>query len=103
VRGFCDAQFSRDHTTRGEDVSDVFLKSSKHIRDSEEVSQVTRNLAKIFASTMRPFIKRAWQQCYDDNMAHLSLARLQKRQGAQHNFGETAALPPTLNWQLEGG
>jgi hypothetical protein len=102
VRGFCDAEFSRDHRTRGDGLCELFLSSTRHIRDSDEVSQVTRNVASNFASTKRSFIKRAWQQCYDDNMAQQSEARLKKRQGAQQYFEEAAALSPALNQQLEG-
>ncbi|KAF9951962.1 hypothetical protein BGZ70_000792 [Mortierella alpina] len=103
VRGFCDAEFSRDHRTRGDGLCELFLSSTRHIRDSDEVSQVTRNIASNFASTKRSFIKRSWQQCYDDNMAQQSETRLKKRQGAQQYFEEAAALTPALNQQLEGG
>ncbi|KAF8979902.1 hypothetical protein BGZ52_004456, partial [Haplosporangium bisporale] len=36
-------------------------------------------------------------------IAQQSETRLKKRQGAQQNFEEAAALPPMLNHQLEGG
>ncbi|KAI1291297.1 hypothetical protein EDD11_009026 [Mortierella claussenii] len=103
VQGFCNAEFNRDHRSRGDALCGLFLKSMRYIRDTDEVSQIIRNIANNLAMTKRSFIKRVWQQCYDDMIAQQAETRLKKRQGAQQNFEEAAALPSTLNQQLEGG
>ncbi|KAF8954291.1 hypothetical protein BGZ46_002968, partial [Entomortierella lignicola] len=103
VRGFCDAEFHRDHGNKGDAICKRFKDSTRYIRDDAQVPQIIRSIAATLAATKLSHIKRTWQQCYDDMVAQQSEARLKKRQGAQRNFTKAASLIPALNQQLEGG
>ncbi|KAF9152186.1 hypothetical protein DFQ26_000979, partial [Actinomortierella ambigua] len=102
IQGFCYAELAKDHSTTGVALCDLFMKSVRYIKDAEEVSQVTRNIASVLAAAKRPAVKRTWQRCYDDVMAEQSVTRLTRRQLAMRNFEEAAELGPKLNQQLEG-
>ncbi|KAG0249671.1 hypothetical protein DFQ27_009879 [Actinomortierella ambigua] len=102
MKGFCEAELAKDHTTTGVAICDLFLTSVRYIRDAEEVSQVTRSIASGLAAAKRASIKRIWQRCYDDLMAEQSETRLTRYQLAVRNFEEAATLRPKLNRQLEG-
>ncbi|KAF9196557.1 hypothetical protein BGZ49_002764, partial [Haplosporangium sp. Z 27] len=103
VRGFCDAEFHRDHGSKGDAICKRFKDSTRYIRDDAQVPQIIRSIAATLAATKLSHIKRIWQQCYDDMVAQQSETRLKKRQGAQRNFTKAASLIPALNQQLEGG
>lgn len=92
----------RDHRAGGDALCELFLSSTRRIRDADEATQIIRNVANNLAVTKRSVIERVWQQCYDDMMVQQSETRLKKRQGAQQNFEVVATMTPTLNQQMEG-
>ncbi|KAG0240735.1 hypothetical protein BGX31_001715 [Mortierella sp. GBA43] len=129
LRGFCDAEFERNHQAKSTVIYESFKKSTQYIQDAEEIPQEIRDIAKELdrgiykimkvwrqcrydkpqESSTRPSIPRkakeqnVWRTKQQQSQGARRYARPRKLRGAKQNAAAAATLtPPTLNQhQLE--